>query len=194
MAKAIEGTVKGPQDLPNQHANNQTETPEIPTPRNGHSLESLPQIKLFTTHISEQKSRDAADYIEASIRSVDTIRIGTFIIHLLERLESIPTDISAEETDIRATAILAIEQLLIDYEVFAHPSGKGYDTARFSQEVTDKIDDDSLEQYALVAVLSKAIQRVRARGNRSAEPLLVTAQRITMLGIAKQRGVYQPQQ
>ncbi len=190
MAKAIERTINEPQGLLNQQANNQTDTPQIPIPRDGRSHESLTHIELFTIHIPEQKIHDTTTYIEASSKFADTLRIGSFIIILLERLGSIPSEVSAEDTEARTQAIRSIEQLLIDYDTYAHPSGNGYDTTRFSEEVTDKIDDESLVQYALVTILAQAIQRVRATGNRSAESMLVTTQRITMLGIAKQRGVY----
>ncbi len=190
MAKALEGSTKDPIELPNQHSNNQTDTPGIPTPRNGHVVDGQHETQLFLTAITEEEMHDANQYIEDSLKNVDTLRMGLFITGLLERLHTIPSEVSAEEADKRAAAMATIRQILIEYEAFVHPSGRGYDTARFSDEVTDRIGEETIDQYPIIALLSEAVQRIRTIGNRYAESYLVSAQRISLLGIAKQRGVY----
>ncbi len=193
MAIAIHGASTGPNEMPHQQSNNQTQNPQIPTQRNGHPVATHNTIELFTKQVSQEAQADAAHYIEASLKELDTIRIGTFLIELLEKMHAIPAEISAEESQQRADSIAILEQLLIDHEAFASAHGKGYDTNAFGEQVTDKIGDDEIDQYPVITLLGQAVRSVRSKANRYAEAQLVIAQRVALIGIAKQLGVYTPQ-
>lgn len=193
MAIAIHGSTTDPNEMPHQQSNNQTQKPQLPTQYNGHPTAAHKQIELFTKQVSQEAQADATHYIEASLKELDTIRIGTFLIELLEKLHAIPAEVSVEENQQRADSIAELEQLLIDHEAFAYTHSEGYDTIAFGEQVTDKIGDDEINQYPVITLLGQAVRTVRSKANRYTEAQLVIAQRVALIGIAKQLGVYTPQ-
>jgi hypothetical protein len=196
MAKAIFEAPTSPSEQPNQQQTDQIYQ-NFPKPRVEFAItQESPQAtdssdELFSTIADPEDITHATLYIAEQLQDRQSIKAGAFIIGLLEKFHSIPAEVVAEEKGKRKARIALVEQLMLDLQQFVDESGK-FDGATFMQEISDKIGEDKISGYPIVQLLRSTINQMRrtASKNSYAEVQLVTAQRIALLGIAKQRGVY----
>lgn len=199
MAKAILGVFVSPHELQNQQQTSQNQTDpkttvELSLVANQDPVEPV----IFDKAVDPSLLDNAQQYIEQQARR-PIIEVGNFMIGLLDELRLLPppddkknvTQDEDEDTPKapteREAAIMQISKLVHELDSFSDPATGRFKSADFSDKVLDKVGDDVFSD-PLVELLHGIIRRRQVKGNRS-EAVLMSSQRIAIMGVAKQRGI-----